>query len=277
MLEDSSMNIIHMNHMNNMHHMIHMDNMQYPVGYHFTNQYMALPFIVSGSYLGFIFTFQYIMKTKQPFDLEKPLIYWNLFLSLFSLGGAIQSVSLTLKLIRNSNNFTDTICSNASETWSRNVWIFLFVCSKIPELLDTVFIVARKRPLIFLHWYHHVTVLLISWHSYAVQAPQALYFIAMNYSVHTIMYAYYAMRAMNIRPPKFLPAIITSSQIMQMMFGLFVQLFSAYHYLIRSNESCTLNGTNIFFGLIIYGSYLKLFCDFAVKRYLKPSKKEKKK
>ncbi len=42
----------------------------------------------------------------------------------------------------------------------------------------------RKKPLIFLHWYHHVTVLLYCWHSYYEQTTYGLYFIAMNYTVH---------------------------------------------------------------------------------------------
>ena len=31
-------------------------------------------------------------------------------------------------------------------------WTFMFVLSKVPELGDTIFIVLRKQPLIFLHW-----------------------------------------------------------------------------------------------------------------------------
>ena len=44
-----------------------------------------------------------------------------------------------------------------------SLWTYLFTMSKVPELMDTVFIVLRKQPLIFLHWYHHITVLIFTW------------------------------------------------------------------------------------------------------------------
>lgn len=62
--------------------------------------------------------------------------------------------------------------------------MFVRVLVQIPELGDTVFVVLRKKPLIFLHWYHHVTVLLYCWHSYYEQTTYGLYFISMNYTVH---------------------------------------------------------------------------------------------
>jgi elongation of very long chain fatty acids protein 6 len=38
--------------------------------------------------------------------------------------------------------------------------------------VDTLFIVLRKKPLIFLHWYHHITVLLFCWHAFATQSSR---------------------------------------------------------------------------------------------------------
>ncbi len=55
--------------------------------------------------------------------------------------------------------------------------------TQVPELFDTFFIVARKSKLIFLHWYHHVTVLLYCWHSFATRSSAGLFFVAMNYGV----------------------------------------------------------------------------------------------
>jgi hypothetical protein len=33
------------------------------------------------------------------------------------------------------------------------LWVFVFTASKVPELLDTMFLVLRKKPVILLHWY----------------------------------------------------------------------------------------------------------------------------
>ena len=66
-----------------------------------------------------------------------------------------------------TQSFEETVCSSPLSGWGTGpsgFWVMLFIFSKLPELIDTVFIVLRKRQLIFLHWYHHVTVLLFCWH-----------------------------------------------------------------------------------------------------------------
>uniref|UniRef100_A0A1B0D5J0 Elongation of very long chain fatty acids protein n=1 Tax=Phlebotomus papatasi TaxID=29031 RepID=A0A1B0D5J0_PHLPP len=98
-------------------------------------------------------------------------------------------------------------------------WTWLFVLSKLPELGDTIFIVLRKQPLIFLHWYHHITVLMYSWFSYTEYTASARWFIVMNYCVHSLMYSYYALRAMRFHPPRFISMLITTLQLTQMVIG----------------------------------------------------------
>ena len=46
------------------------------------------------------------------------------------------------------------------------LWVGLFIFSKLPELFDTAFLVLQKKKVIFLHWFHHTTVLLYCWHAY---------------------------------------------------------------------------------------------------------------
>lgn len=249
-------------------------NEEKPYGVILAKNHMSVPFIISSGYLTFIYGFSKYMTYKEAFSLKQSLIYWNLGLCLFSFLGAIQTVPMLFQLVYTSENFKETICQNPSDSWGRNPWIGLFIYSKIPELIDTFFIIARKRPLIFLHWYHHVTVLLYCWHSYAVEAPQALYFVAMNYSVHSIMYGYYALSALKMKPAWLPPVMITASQISQMVVGVIIQLKASYEYFYSPYESCPLNGQNIFWGGIMYASYFKLFSDFALKRYITAPQKK---
>eukprot|EP00615_Pteridomonas_danica_P001040 CAMPEP_0114370378 /NCGR_PEP_ID=MMETSP0101-20121206/32465_1 /TAXON_ID=38822 ORGANISM="Pteridomonas danica, Strain PT" /NCGR_SAMPLE_ID=MMETSP0101 /ASSEMBLY_ACC=CAM_ASM_000211 /LENGTH=300 /DNA_ID=CAMNT_0001521877 /DNA_START=55 /DNA_END=957 /DNA_ORIENTATION=+ len=186
------------------------------------------------------------------------------------------STPTSLLLVKDPSPLSASICSSPTSSWgvgATGLWVQLFIFSKIPELIDTYFIVARQRPLIFLHWYHHVTVLLYCWHSYSTEASQALYFVAMNYSVHAIMYGYYCLMALKMKPKWLPPVVITIAQISQMFVGVAVQLAASYKYF-TEGASCGVNGANIFWGGMMYSSYFFLFSKFAVERYLmKPEKK----
>jgi hypothetical protein len=227
--------------------------------------------------LGIFFGQKFMAKVeyKDIWDTRNILACWNALLCIFSWCGAIRTVPHLLYILQNET-FEQTICTPPADSWgigATGLWVQLFILSKIPELIDTVFIVQRKRPLIFLHWYHHVTVLLYCWHSYATEASQALYFVAMNYTVHAIMYGYYCLMALKIKPP--IPDfLITGMQISQMVVGTFIQLASMYYY---SPGKCGVHYGNLVAGGLMYGSYFALFFHFAYERFvLKPKKAVKK-
>jgi elongation of very long chain fatty acids protein 6 len=49
---------------------------------------------------------------------------------------------------------------------------------------------------LYIFRYHHVTVLLYAWYSYSEYNAAARWFIVMNYVVHSVMYSYYAFKAL---------------------------------------------------------------------------------
>jgi hypothetical protein len=217
-----------------------------------------------------------IMKNFTAFDLRYTLAAWNLFLATFSIIGTYKTVPVLIHRV-GTMTFEDTICLNGIDTWGSGVsgfWVMLFCASKIPELIDTVFIVLRKKPLIFLHWYHHVTVLLFCWDAYSSLTASGLYFVAMNYTVHAVMYTYYFGQALRIVPKWFPAYIITILQIAQMIIGTFVCAATWYYKL--TPQGCFLTQSNMMAGAIMYLSYLALFVQFAVKRFVYKSPKEKK-
>ena len=93
-------------------------------------------------------------------------------------------------------------------------WAFLFAWSKIAEFGDTFLIVLRKRPLTFLHVYHHCTVLFLCFYTGGDGAPTTRWFSTMNYFVHALMYTYYAIQILKlVRIPKALAMAITILQV----------------------------------------------------------------
>lgn len=167
----------------------------------------------------------------------------------------------------------------------------LFMFSKFPELLDTVFLVLMHKEVLFLHWYHHVTVLLYSWFAYASATPSAVVFGTMNYAVHTVMYFYF-FASQYTSVFRFMRKPITSMQLGQMLAGVSLTVL-AYWYTRYGGEqlgeegetssgspSCseTYDKSGFFvYCLMLYGSYTLLFAKLYIDTYIKKSRAKGKK
>ena len=161
-----------------------------------------IPFVASGFYVVAIFWGQHYMKDKPSWGWRKTLAAWSLLLSVFSTIGVFRTAP---QVIHNLYHYglRDNVCESPYMLVGSGPvgnWGFLFLLSKFAELFDTFFIVIHKKPLIFLHWYHHITVLYCCWHTWVNVTPTGLIFCAVNFGVHAIMYFYYFLMAMRMKP-----------------------------------------------------------------------------
>lgn len=227
-------------------------------------------------YLLVIFGGKHLMQRKSPIDLRRLLIVWNLGLAFFSFMGALRTIPEFVHSISN-NSFYYSICVSSFAELDRvsGFWTWLFTLSKVVELGDTLFIVLQKKNLIFLHWYHHITALLYVWYSYMEVPASARWFMVMNYSVHTLMYSYFALRAMRYNPPRQMAMLITSLQIGQMVMACVINMFALH--LLNKDVPCKISYKNIAIASILYFTYFLLFAKFFFKSYMSSKTNAKKK
>ncbi|KAI3362869.1 hypothetical protein L3Q82_001909 [Scortum barcoo] len=245
-------------------------------------------FLFSALYAALVFGGQHYMKARPKMNLRRPLVLWSLSLAIFSehklntqvclesfprqpqspcIVGAVRTGSYMFHILSTSG-FKQSICDQSFYNGPvSKFWAYAFVLSKAPELGDTAFIVLRKQKLLFLHWYHHITVLLYSWYSYKDMVAGGGWFMTMNFGVHALMYSYYATRAAGLRVPRLAFAmLITSAQISQMAMGLTV---SALVYRWMHHSDCPSRPDNIAWAALMYLSYLLLFSNFFYQTYLR--------
>lgn len=203
-------------------------------------------------------------KSSKKKKINPLLILWNLMLAIFSV---ICTIRLGEYIIfgYKSGDLVHNICLSKADSVS-STWGSLFIFSKFIELGDTMFMIASGKEVSFLHWYHHVTVLLYAWSGFVADASVIKYFAFMNSFVHSFMYTYFAAWAAGFRIPKWIAISITSSQIFQMAGGILVLWLS---YIVNNrNENCLIPRNIIIAGFMIYGSYFILFVQFFIKSYV---------
>ena len=234
---------------------------------------------ISAFYVVSIFGIQRFMKDRPKYSLRGPLMVWSLLLALFSiLGFLITGLHHWPYLI--VNGWKRSVCDSIIVEGQGGLWSFLFCLSKAPELVDTYFIVFRKQKLIFLHWYHHITVFIYCWYNYSsITAPQQ-WFITLNYFVHSIMYSYYAIRASGIyRPPVWINIVITSLQLLQMAIGVWVNVYVFINMAVDPTWHCDglveTTYSYVYLAFVMYSSYLVLFVHFFYCSYVSKKKPAK--
>ena len=256
------------------------------------SEYWFWSIIISMAYVGLILVGNRIMKNRSPFDLRRGTLYylshrvlvralysysialtmWNTGLAVFSILGSITTVS-ELFYILIHEGFSVSVCKVRALYYPPlSIWAWLFIISKFIELGDTIFIVLRQTPLTFLHWYHHVTVFIYTWfaNSYSTPSGIGLWFASMNYSVHSIMYGYYAIKASGRRVPKWISQLITVLQLSQMFVAIICNYIAYTSY--YSGKECDFLIEVFYIGMIIYGTYAVLFMNFFYQRYVLSSR-----
>lgn len=231
-------------------------------------------FYYSAMYLFLIYVGQKYMQNKPAYNLRRALCCWSTGLCLFSCYSLYRIYHLAYYMIY-TGGLQHAICDIDSYVGSRGggLWAFLFPLSKLPELVDTVFIVLRKQKMVFLHWYHHVTVFIYCWFSYAFPISTGIWFGIVNFSVHALMYAYYAVKASGRTPPRWVAKSITTIQLSQMFVGIILNYLATKALL--ENKTCEMNPFAIGISIFFYVSYAILFANFYYWTYIhkRPSKK----
>ena len=183
-------------------------------GFEWINQYWTLSLWVSAVYVILVFAGSRFMNSRPPYGLRSVMTVWSAVNAVFSTMGTIRMTPELIFVIQHYG-WEYSICNPSYFLGPTKAWGYLYTISKLFELGDTAFIILRKQKLIFLHWYHHFTVMIYTWYSFTEWQALGRWFMVMNFAVHSVMYSYYAFKAMRFRVPKLVAITITVLQLLQ--------------------------------------------------------------
>ncbi|CAL8113032.1 unnamed protein product [Orchesella dallaii] len=234
-----------------------------------------LAVLICFSYVALVFTGRRWMINRHPYKLKTPLVLWNIAFAAFSFAAFWRTFPDLWLVVwqKEQDGFYKSVCSSEGLTVQFAFWSWIGVFSKLLEMGDTIFIVLRKQPLIFLHWYHHAATMLYTWFTFPSQEPCHRWLMTMNFFVHIFMYSYYALRAGGIKLPRLVAMLLTTTQQLQMVIGIYINWYTWKE--LGSKRGCERYHFNLVVAAVMYISYLILFANFFYNSYFKPIQKKK--
>ncbi|TFY80721.1 hypothetical protein EWM64_g3290 [Hericium alpestre] len=257
------------------------------VPYHLTHYVpgatpMSTQPVVLGTLVGYlvvIFGIQAIMMNRSPLKLTLLFQVHNVILS----AGSTLLLALMLEEILPkvwSHGVFYAICNPAVWTERMEFYYMINYSFKYLELLDTIFLALKKKPLAFLHVFHHSATALLCYTQLNGRTSISWVVITLNLAVHVLMYYYYYATAGGAKI--WWKKYLTTMQIVQFIIDLFVVYFGTYSYFaasywpnLPSVGSCAGTESAALFGCGLLTSYLFLFINFYVQTYRKPAKGKK--
>ncbi|KIJ05255.1 hypothetical protein PAXINDRAFT_93710 [Paxillus involutus ATCC 200175] len=232
------------------------------------------PVVVSMTvtYLAVVFGTREIMKDRAPLKLTIPFRAHNLILS---------AGSLVLMALIGEEAFLNwmkigtygSLCVPEAYTNRLDFYLMLTYYSKYYEFVDTIFLTLKKKPLSFLHVYHHSATAVLGFVQLNGRATMCWFPAFLNLGVHALMYYYYFATAGGAK--LWWKKHLTTMQILQFIVVLVMGLFVSYQYiaynwfpsLLPHVGNCTITPTAIIVGYGVVSSYLILFLKFFRKTY----------
>ncbi|KIJ28349.1 hypothetical protein M422DRAFT_189826 [Sphaerobolus stellatus SS14] len=231
-------------------------------------------------YLALIFGIEKVMLQRKPLKLNAIFQIHNLFLSVVSFVLLVLIVEAIAPVLL-ERGFFYGMCARESLTLRLEFYYMISYYMKYIELLDTVFMALKKKPLTFLHVFHHsATAILI--YSTMIGRPSLSWFpVGLNLSVHVLMYYYYYATACGRKI--WWKKYVTKIQIIQFILDLtfiflslgYIPFAKSYARFLPQTVSCAGAETTAWFGCIIAIIYLSLFVSFYKKTYTPKQKLSK--